>query len=236
MRINVPGLLITTLFLVGTSAHAQMFMPMNPFEGEILHVGLLVRPIDEEDLGLLSDALGTDAAVAPDEDGRRIVTSSRQFPVASSELADDGFGPYSAGQARDSERDTAWSEGVAGPGIGEWIAIESPFPGTHLTIFAGWGGREETWLRNNRLQVAYIRIYGINRTREGDSVRYSIAPEVVAGTITFDDAYEWQNVRGIRQFTSFEQRYIVILQIRSVYPGSRYDDTPIAEFYVDMIQ
>jgi hypothetical protein len=128
-----------------------------------------------------------------------------------------GFTDYTAAyepwKAIDGNLATAWVEGVAGPGIGETLTLDLPGTAqiTHIGIAVGYDSDQETFAANNRVQriaLTFSSGYHIDQTFHDVRGRQE-------GTITPPE--EW-----------LAETDTLTIAIADVYPGTRYDDTPIA--------
>ncbi len=136
---------------------------------------------------------------------------------ASSVLPADHTATYEPWKAIDGNLATAWVEGVAGPGIGETLTLD--FPGmaqiTHIGIAVGYDSDQETFAANNRVKriaLTFSSGYHIDQTFHDVQGRQEV-------TITPPE--EW-----------LAETDTLRIVIADVYPGTRYDDTPIAEVEV----
>lgn len=129
---------------------------------------------------------------------------------ASSELADDGDGPYTAARATDGMVDSMWCEGnKEGDGTGEWLQIDlgAGKKLTALEVVNGIGGSMTVWKKGNRAGKATL-------TFSDGSTK----------SITLDDTHKVQTIPlGGKQTSS------VKLTIDSVNKGSEYNDLCISE-------
>jgi hypothetical protein len=136
---------------------------------------------------------------------------------ASSELAPSGGNRYGVKQLEDVDFKTCWAEGVAGPGIGESLEFrfksESkagavPFSG--FAIKNGYTKSDDVWAKNGRVKEFGLTVNGKE-----------------LGTLTLLDTSKSQfvSLRGV-QLSSGD---VVRLTIKSVYPGSKYQDTCVSE-------
>jgi len=137
--------------------------------------------------------------------------------TASSFLPTDQGGQYQPWMAVDGLLETAWAEGVAGPGTGEWILLT--FPGT-------------IDVHSVRVDVGYDRDAGIfaknNRVKRATFV-FSSGEQV---QLDFSDARGRQEISLVRApGPNIETTYVQVV-IDEVYPGTRYDDTCLAEIEV----
>lgn len=151
----------------------------------------------------------------PAEEARNLVPFAT--PSASSHLATDRGGQYQAWMATDGAFETAWVEGVAGPGVGEWI--ELTFPGTIEVHSVG-------------LDVGYDRdagIFGKNNRIKKVTLVFSSGEEVELG---FADERGMQTIPLVRAPGPNIETMSVKVVIDEVYPGTHYDDTCLAEVEV----
>lgn len=133
--------------------------------------------------------------------------------TASSKLAPEqtinGVVTYEPDKAFDDNLASAWVEGVTGPGIGESLTLrfEQPVTITRLGLDIGFDRDEAIFFQNHRVRRARVSF------SNGDEQ-----------TLEFDDQ------RGV-QFTPMNHGPVawITITIVEVYPGSLYDDTPIAE-------
>ena len=136
---------------------------------------------------------------------------------ASSHLPSDSYGQYFPYAAIDGSLETAWAEGVSGPGIGEWIQLT--FPGAieihAIDLAIGYDKNEDTFAKNNRLKQATLVFSNGERM-----------------TIDFEDARGLQQVSLPETLGSTIEADAVKVVIDAVYPGTKYDDTCLAEIEV----
>jgi hypothetical protein len=136
---------------------------------------------------------------------------------ASSAFPSDRWGTYHAWSAIDGRLDSPWVEGVAGPGVGEWIMLIFP-------------GAVEVWAIG--LDVGYDRdddiFYANNRIKKATFI-FSDEEQI---TLDFSDTRGVQMMHVARApGPNIETTYIQVV-IEEVYPGSRYDDTCLGEIEV----
>jgi hypothetical protein len=124
---------------------------------------------------------------------------------------------YKAENVLDGNLETAWVEGMDGPGIGEWIRVEfvRPWNVTHVGIIPGYAKREyqehapprDRFFANNRVRSATLYLNkGIEKQIElydFPVMQYFILPNTPLKTFK--------------------------LRIDAVHPGSQWDDTCISE-------
>lgn len=140
---------------------------------------------------------------------------------SSSYLPSDRWGTYRDFSAIDGSLSTPWTEGVDGPGTGEWIMLT--FPGTievhALGIDVGYDHDpgdpmhdEELFTANNRLKSATV-IFS-----NGEQVE-----------LDFSDTRGVQQIPLARAPGPPIETTTVKVVIDDVYPGTRFDDTCLAE-------
>ena len=148
--------------------------------------------------------------------GARNLTSLASMS-ASSFLRTDRWGQYQAWMAVDGSRETAWVEGAAGAGIGEWIMLT--FPGTieihSIGMDIGYNRNADTFAKNNRIKRATLIFSNGERIELG-----------------FADRRGLQTIPLVRApGPNIETTYVKVV-IEEVYRGSRYDDTCLSEIEV----
>ena len=154
------------------------------------------------------------------------------------------------------DRGTAWVEGAAGDGIGEWVIvpvkpinddvgmrlanreIRYPLIG-HLSVFNGYQKSVDLYQKNNRVKEAKISIYAAAMSFGQDDAFLLWNPEVVhEETITLNDDIAVNPIcfNTTSAYFTFElpEKYrnemcelYLRLEIRSVYKGTKYSDTCI---------
>ncbi len=123
-----------------------------------------------------------------------------------------GLVRYDPVKAIDGDPATSWVEGVTGAGIGEQLTLTFPRPIviTRFGIRVGFDRDDNIFYKNHRVHRARLLFSG------------GVSQDV-----------QFQDRRGIQYLSiaSVATTSIVIV-IEDVYPGSTYDDTPIAEVEV----
>ena len=143
----------------------------------------------------------------------------------------DGMYSYSPDNAHDAKKDTVWVEGAEGNGIGERIIFtfdlsdRERYPESYadnypqlgidrVSIINGFARTEDLWKANGRVQK--LKVYFDGRYR---------------GAITLEDTAEprWYDLPKI----GFEpgRSHEVVFEIAEIYPGTKYEDTAIADFF-----
>jgi hypothetical protein len=135
-----------------------------------------------------------------------------QRVMASSELAPQMFQGqwrhYGPRLAFDNDITTAWIANKSGPG--EWIEVRFPHATmlTNVSVYGGYGVDMERFNTNNRVhQLRLTFSNGFNRI-----LRLQNEPRFQKFDLPAHPTVEW-----------------VRFEIASVYPGSKYDSTPISE-------
>jgi hypothetical protein len=137
--------------------------------------------------------------------------------AASSHLPADRYGTYFPYAAVDGSKETAWVEGAAGAGIGEWIELTFPDEiELHiLRLNVGFDESADLFAKNNRIKRATLVFSNGERS-----------------TVEFADTRGFQDFSMARApGTSLKTTSIRII-IDEVYPGTKYDDTCLAEVEV----
>ena len=156
--------------------------------------------------------INVNTADAPSEEVNPVRPPRDETVVtASSTLVDDtgaGF-DYSPGQVLDQDFSTSWVEGVNGDGIGEWIKMQFSAPAriNTLGIVPGLASDNDTYLKNNRIKSFELEF------SDGTKLNKELT-----------DNYGMHFV----EFPTTETDYIKLI-IKSVFQGTKYEDTPIAE-------
>jgi len=160
---------------------------------------------------LLTLPAQADTTRLPDGQFGRIVL------ISSSSLKPQAGNFYGSRQAFDGDSKTAWVEGVAGDGIGEWFEVrfEQPMKISTVYIANGYGKTGRSYQENGRVREA------------------SISTEAGSGIISLVDSNEEKAVRLPANLAGKKTRW-VRLTILSVYPGSKYPDTALGEFRPDL--
>ncbi|HIB64602.1 MAG TPA: hypothetical protein EYO33_05720 [Phycisphaerales bacterium] len=137
--------------------------------------------------------------------------------TVSSALPDSGGNRYGAAQLEDTDFQTCWAEAARGDGIGEYMEFviskdkgpkNVPFSG--FSIKNGYTKSQDIWSKNNRVKEMTLSINGKSQS-----------------TISLLDTSksQWVALKGVR----VNPGDVVRLTIKSVYPGSKYQDTCVSE-------
>lgn len=136
-------------------------------------------------------------------------------PSASSVLLEEtsqGTMRYDPMFAVDANLETAWVEGVPGPGDGQWLDLRfgEPVTITHIGMDVGYDVDDAIFYANNRVQSVTL-----------------LFSDGTMQQATFADTRDMQYVAIAPVWATS-----VTVVIENVYAGSAYDDTPIAEIEV----
>ncbi len=144
--------------------------------------------------------------------GRWTMAHANYEVRASSTLPDDDGISYSPDKLREWEG--AWSEGAAGPGVGEWLELtpEVPKPLTAIEILPGYDKSDELFAANARPKRVEVLLNGEHRFE----AELRDAKEVQEIPVK---AYD-KPVRTVR------------LTFKEVYPGKRFEDLCVSRAWL----
>jgi hypothetical protein len=132
---------------------------------------------------------------------------------ASSMLAPQFGNSYGVQNLFSPQPDTAWVEGKAGQGNGEWVSVE--FDAERLVkavvVRNGYQKNDDIYAKNSR--VRRLRLV----FSQGESLTFTLQDHAGPQTITLDHPINAHWIEFV---------------IDDVYPGSRYSDTAISKLYV----
>lgn len=178
--------------------------------------------------------------------GWKVVPVKPVAVVATSEL--DGA-PYQADRAIDGDVDTAWSEGVRGPGKGEGLVFifDEPVLIDLIEVIPGYAKSETLFVGNHRLSEGWVSFHpwpdaGIvpspvapKYARRTDvPVACDISTDNVDAVVMVGEPEEpvplrWDlSSHWCRNPAAGKTRFVV-LRIGDVLQGRRYDDTALSE-------
>lgn len=154
-----------------------------------------------------------------------------QLPLASSVLEDPEIPDwYSADKAIDDDLSTSWVEGVEGPGVGEQLAFLVNREMSVIEIFPGYGS-EGYFSQNNRLHRANLTIYLLVKGITERAIVFSVE-QLLNIELQFDDRPATQQFKLELPDIDVPPQFgtvFAVLEIVDVYPGTKWDDTCIAE-------
>ena len=122
----------------------------------------------------------------------------------------------------DGKLSTAWCEGSAGDGIGQWVEIladcreTETITFTGVSVVPGYASKEHTFRKNNRVAEARLTLSVMGETKW-------------VGRVKFLDAMMAQMVEMGKFECPASGRVKVRLEILAVHPGSKYRDTCLSE-------
>ena len=131
---------------------------------------------------------------------------------------------YNAKQAQDHNLNTAWVEGSAGDGVGEFLEYivdtsehvgDDPLKVTGLRIYNGYRKSRELWRDNSRVKRLKMYVNG---------KPYAI--------INLQDAFNHQTVE-VGTIELKAKKTTLKFEIVEVYKGRKYSDTAITEIELD---
>ena len=175
----------------------------------------------------IEDDLFAEEAMANDElfQGCSLGCAYGWYTEATSVLAPQGDNAYDVLQLYDGSARTAWVEGAEGDGVGERLTFEilpngddsseadgSPVPLWGLELVNGYAKSEAAWAANGRIRELAMAI-------NGEPVRI----------LRLLDTSDIQTA-SLGEGLLIGPGDVITLEIRSVYPGSRYQDTALSEF------
>ena len=139
---------------------------------------------------------------------------------------------YSPAKAWDGNLSTAWVEGVPGPGIGQVIIVDiNPF--VDIKIRSGIAASQTLFEQNNRPRKVRFYLLGVQFPIFTQS-RLGLGGIKTLASFTHElpDRNQWYAVQpqwdAYRDDSEYS-RYLLAVEILSVYPGTKYDDTGISE-------
>lgn len=170
---------------------------------------------------ILVAALVIFAGIPAALDAQTRSTTEGQFGTitvtSSSTLAPQSGSSYGPGNAMDGNGGTAWVEGAADDGIGQWIKVsfDSPMKISSIYFVNGYGKSAGAFKNNNRARDVEIS------TQNGSYTR------------TVPDAKEEMKILLPPELAGKKTTWVK-LTIKSVYPGAKWKDTAIGEFRPDL--
>lgn len=140
--------------------------------------------------------------------------------TASSELTSQGSNNYRPKNILDTDDKTAWSEGVKGSGIGEWIEFtikENYRIGDSYQIKTGYTKDPTSWVNNNRVKKLKCVV-------NGKAIGFIILND--------SDQYQMFNITPVwfKNKIEFKKGDKIRFVIEEVYKGKKFDDTLISYF------
>lgn len=153
---------------------------------------------------------------------------------ASSYLKDkknpDRYAPF---KAFDGKIETSWVEGKKDDGIGEKLAFSLMDSPVKIRIMPGFGIKKY-FKMNNRVKSATLTVYAIKAVLAHQCGEdYMIGDIVSQKKLSFKDSMKMQEfetgLSGTEHREIADKGLICVLEINSVYKGTKWRDTCIAE-------
>jgi hypothetical protein len=138
--------------------------------------------------------------------GRWTMTHSNYRVKASSTLPPEGNHNYNAANIKGNGRGNSWSEGVKGPGIGEWLELEPivPKPLASISMTPGYAKDQELFEANARPKKILVELNGEHR--------FTVEVPDSRDGVEFPVSKYAKPVKKIR------------ITFREVWPGKRFED------------
>jgi hypothetical protein len=160
--------------------------------------------------------------------------SHAKLLTVSSTLPAEGSFNYGKESMRDNDLRTAWVEGAEGAGIGETITLKPK--GAYVTeigLLNGFVSNEALYYGNARIKKLRIELKCGEGADENErrQTREILLPD--RAYKDFNPRYPFASVDWVvehPQGSGFIEE--VKLMILEVYPGRKYDDTAVTEFYI----
>ena len=137
---------------------------------------------------------------------------------------------FAAFRAFDKNQETAWAEGVEGPGIGEVLIVKLEDSSRPIKIRTGFALSDALFKANNRPRK--VRIYALSPARSDATqigLLYSDWQVLTRKEFELKDLNAWQTVQLPAHKPSETSGSFIAIEILSVYKGTKYDDTLISE-------
>ena len=156
----------------------------------------------------------------------------------SSELSPspEGFGKYGGHHLFDGDKKTAWVEGVPGAGIGERIRVIVPGPLDHIAVVNGYAKSPGIFRANNRVREIRVSAFAVRMPPEGrvteKGTPVTFLSRLASFPVTLEDTAATRKIslpQTWREKTAGQYPIAMEIEIRSVYPGARFDDTCLSE-------
>lgn len=146
---------------------------------------------------------------------------------SSSTLNSSGDITYDAENAHDLSYETAWVEGVAGHGIGEYLEYTFAATNPRITdifIVNGYVKNNAVWSANSR--VKKLKLYYNDKPIAILNLQDKVAEQL----FELENPLGYEN-RSDMEFLKTQKDWTLKFEILEVYPGSKYTDTVISEIY-----
>jgi hypothetical protein len=137
---------------------------------------------------------------------------------------------YSALRAFDGNKDSAWCEGVAGQGVGEVMVVRAD-AARQTAIWGGFGKSEALFLANSRPRKIKLWVLQAQQSLAHQyGTGHGEIHVLAEGEAELKDQNGFQDL-PVPKFTPLKdgKATFLAIQILSVYPGKKYQDTCISE-------
>lgn len=176
----------------------------------------------------------------PDDGGNTLhmIDAMGHVYWVSSELSRpaQGLGKYGGHHLFDHDTKTAWVEGADGGGIGEKIRVILMKPLDHLAVVNGYAKSPGIFRANNRVREIKIAAIAVQMPPEGHvtetGIPVTFLSELAAFNVTLEDTSSIQDIslpEQWREKTAGKHPIAMEIELLSVYPGERFDDTCLSE-------
>ena len=145
---------------------------------------------------------------------------------------------YAPDKARDGDTTTAWVEGAEGHGIGAVLVVPYDRPGSGVRIWAGYGKSAALFRANGRPKDIRVHVIAVGNVfanaydsmyASGADGAYTDLTVVGAHASTLRDHNGYQRLPLPQGEYDQAGTYLIAIELLSVYPGTRYEDTCITE-------
>jgi len=143
--------------------------------------------------------------------------------VESSSEYRDRYGVYPASNAIDGDNATAWTEGVDGSGVGQWIQVnfEQPVTLNRINVNIGYDSNSDLFEKNNRVKRAAFFF------SNGYNFEYTFTDQRGLQN-AYDASGAWRYDASGALSGGITTDYVKFI-ILEVYRGNKYNDTAISE-------
>jgi hypothetical protein len=155
---------------------------------------------------------------------------------ASSVLPTDSVNKYHYGPDNlfDNDYSTAWVEGVKGPGRDQWVEVDlDKVSISGIGIINGYTKKKSLYYANNRIKKLRLDVEWDNW---GDRDGGQDTREITLKQKQFNELNQNAEAPFISWLADYGDGYNrakkIRLTILEVYPGTKYDDTPITELFI----
>ncbi|MBL0742596.1 NADase-type glycan-binding domain-containing protein [Chryseolinea lacunae] len=148
--------------------------------------------------------------------------------TASSWLKPQGGNSYDANNAHDLNYKTAWVEGVAGPGVGQYLRyafLPESARVNEIIVVNGYVKDQTAWENNARVKKLKVLLNDkplamLNLKDQRAAQHFTVDP------IGNNNRSDWDKLKS-------EKAWTLTFEIQEVYKGLKYDDAAITEIYFD---